>query len=417
MFVDRVKVHLKAGDGGAGVAAFERSRGRPKGRPSGGNGGKGGDVIIRADPSVATLLRYQRESHHRAGNGSHGEGDLRHGRQGSDLLVAVPPGTMVEDESATVLADLVRPGHQVTVLNGGRGGKGNAAFVSPRLRAPTVAEQGEYGPEGWFTLELKLMADVALIGFPNSGKSTLISAVSAAKPKVADYPFTTLQPHLGVVSVAGREFVMADIPGLIEGASEGKGLGHEFLRHVERARALVVLLDPSPLQDHPADRQLEILLAELEGYLPDLIERPRLLVISKADLPEALAAADLIPQALMVSALTRQGMERFLHASADLVDLAQRVSPDRPGFILHRPEVSDLSVQRQGAGWVVEGKSARRAVAFADLTDPVAARLAAERLRRLGVDRALSQAGARPGDEVRIGDLILEYQPEEDDQG
>jgi GTP-binding protein len=417
MFVDRVKVHLKAGDGGAGVAAFERSRGRPKGRPSGGNGGKGGDVIIRADAGVETLLRYQRESHHRAGNGSHGEGDLRHGRQGSDLVVAVPPGTVIEDEAGTVLADLVQPGHQVTALSGGRGGKGNAAFVSPRLRAPTVAEQGEYGPEGWFTFELKLMADVALIGFPNSGKSTLISAVSAAKPKVADYPFTTLQPHLGVVTVDGREFVMADIPGLIEGASEGKGLGQEFLRHVERSRALVVLLDPSSLQPHPVNRQLQILLAELEGYLPDLTGRPRLLVISKADLPEARPASDLVPEAMLVSAITRQGLEGFLHATADLVDLAQRVSPDRPGFVLYRPEVSDLAVRRQGSGWVVEGKSARRAVAFADLTDPVAARLAAERLRRLGVDRALSQAGALPGDEVRIGDLILEYQPGEDDQG
>ena len=236
MFVDQVKVHLRAGNGGAGVVAYQRTKGRPKGKPQGGNGGAGGDVIVEADPSVATLLRYQRQPHHRATDGTHGEGDLRHGRGGEDLVLSVPLGTMVIDDHGTVLADLVEPGHRLVAVRGGRGGRGNAAFVSPKLRAPAIAEQGEYGPEGWFTLELKLAADAALIGFPNAGKSTLISTVSAAKPKVADYPFTTLQPHLGVVSVDEREFVLADIPGLIEGAADGKGLGLEFLRHVERAQ-------------------------------------------------------------------------------------------------------------------------------------------------------------------------------------
>ena len=414
MFVDRVSVHLKAGNGGAGVSSFLRTKGRPKGRPDGGNGGRGGDVIVRADPSVSTLLRYKRQPHHRAGDGTHGQGDLRSGRHGSDLIVPVPLGTVVIDDQGTVLADLVESGHEVTVLKGGRGGKGNAAFVSPKLRAPAIAEQGEFGKEAWFTFELKLLADAALIGYPNAGKSTIISTVSAAKSKIADYPFTTLEPHLGVVTVDDREFVMADIPGLIEGAAEGRGLGHEFLRHVERARVMVIVLDPSSLQTDPVDRQLEVLSAEMERYLPELARRPRLLVLSKGDLPEATRARELVPEAMLISAVSGEGIERFLHATADLVDLAHRAAPDRPGFVLHRPAVSDLRVSREGRGWRVEGTAAQRAVAFADLTNPDAARIAAERLARSGVDEALAAAGAMPGDEVRIGDLVLEYSVGED---
>lgn len=409
MFVDRVKVNLKAGSGGAGVSSFLRTRGRPRGRPDGGNGGRGGDITVRADPSVSTLLRYQRQPHHRAGDGTHGQGDLRSGRNGSDLVVSVPLGTVVIDDQGTILADLVRDGHEVTVLKGGRGGKGNAAFVSPKLRAPTIAEQGEFGASAWFTFELKLMADAALIGYPNAGKSTIISTVSAAKSKVADYPFTTLEPHLGVVTIDDREFVMADIPGLIEGAAEGRGLGHEFLRHVERARVMVLVLDPSSLQTDSVDRQLKVLTAEMERYLPELAERPRLTVISKSDLPEAAVAKELVPEAITISAVSGEGMERFLHATADQVDLAQKAAPDRPGFVLHRPAISDLKVVREGIGWRVEGTAARRAVAFADLTNPDAARIAADRLARVGVDDALAEAGAMPGDEVRIGDLVMEY--------
>jgi GTP-binding protein len=410
MFVDRVRVHLKAGNGGAGVSSFLRTKGRPKGRPDGGNGGHGGDVTVRADPSVSTLLRYKRQPHHRAGDGTHGQGDLRSGRQGSDLVVPVPLGTVVIDEQNTVLADLVADGHEVTVLRGGRGGKGNAAFVSPKLRAPAIAEQGEFGREAWFTFELKLLADAALIGYPNAGKSTIISTVSAAKSKIADYPFTTLEPHLGVVSVDDREFVMADIPGLIEGAAEGRGLGHEFLRHVERARVIVIVLDPSPMQTDSVDRQLEVLRTEMERYLPELANRPQLVVLSKGDLPEANRAREVVPEAMEISAVSGQGIDRFLHATADLVDLAHKAAPDRPGFVLHRPAVSDLKISREGRGWRVEGTAAQRAVAFADLTNPDAARIAAQRLARMGVDEALAAAGARPGDEVRIGDLVLEYE-------
>lgn len=416
MFVDRVSVNLKAGNGGAGVSSFLRTKGRPKGRPDGGNGGRGGDVIVRADASVATLLRYKRQPHHRAGDGTHGQGDLRSGRHGSDLVVPVPLGTVVIDEEGTVVADLVKDGHEVLVLKGGRGGKGNAAFVSPKLRAPAIAEQGEYGKEAWFTFELKLLADAALIGYPNAGKSTIISTVSAAKSKVADYPFTTLEPHLGVVALDDREFVMADIPGLIEGAADGRGLGHEFLRHVERARVMVIVLDPSPLQTDPVDRQLAVLSTEMERYLPELAERPRLVILSKGDLPEAKGASEEVPEAIVISAVSGEGIDRFLHATADLVDLAHKAAPDRPGFVLHRPAISDLKVAREGRGWRVEGTAARRAVAFADLTDPDAARIAADRLARIGVDEALAAAGAMPGDEVRIGDLVMEYSLAEDSE-
>jgi GTPase len=411
MFVDRVSVSLRGGNGGAGVAAFERVKGRPKGKPIGGNGGSGGSVILRADPSVATLLRYQRNPHHTAADGTHGEGDVRHGKKGDDLVLGVPPGTLVMDESGVVMADLVEDGQEVVAARGGRGGLGNAAFVGPAHRAPAMAEQGEYGEQGWFTLEMKLLADAALIGFPNAGKSTFISRVSAAKPKIADYPFTTLEPNLGVVSFDGREFVLADIPGLIEHAAEGRGLGHEFLRHTERARVLVILLDPAETQTHHPAQQLEILRREIAAYSPDLAARPSLVVMNKSDLDGTLAEADELG-AMAVSALTGDGLPPVLHAIADLVDRAEREAPERRGYVLHRPLGPTFTIKREGGAWRVEGRSAERAVAFADLTLAEAADMAARRLGRLGVDEALSEAGAVAGDEVRIGELAFEFTPE-----
>jgi GTP-binding protein len=411
VFVDRVRLHLRAGNGGAGVVSFERRRGQPKGKPTGGSGGDGGDVVLVADPGVPTLLRYRRSPHHAAGDGTHGQGDLRHGRRGTDLVLGVPLGTVVTDESGVVLADLVQPGQRVVVVAGGNGGRGNAAFLSPRLRAPTVCEQGEYGPEAWFTLEMKLLADAALIGFPNAGKSTFISRVSAAKPKIADYPFTTLEPNLGVAAFDGRELVLADIPGLIEGAAEGRGLGHEFLRHTERASVLVVLLDPAITQEHPPAHQLEILLDELGRFSPGLLGRPRLVVMHKADLPGAVEAAAGIDGAVLASSLTGEGVVQVLHRTADLVDMAERHAPEREGYVLHRPAPSPFTLRREGATWVVEGIEAMRAVRFSDLTDPQAVELAAGRLARLGVDDALTVAGAEDGDLVRIGDLEFEFVP------
>jgi GTP-binding protein len=415
VFEDEARVRVRAGDGGAGVASFHKERGKPRGRPEGASGGAGGDVIVEADPRVATLLDYRRHPHRRAGDGTHGQGDLQQGRRGADLVLAVPVGTVVRDASGTVLADLTEAGARVVLLEGGRGGRGNASLAGPRHVAPTFAEQGEYGDEAEFTFELKLLADAAIIGFPNAGKSTLISRVSAARPKVADYPFTSLEPNLGVVEVDHRQFTLADIPGLVEGAAEGRGLGHAFLRHAERARALLLLLDPSPLQELSVARQHGVLLAELTRHDAALAARPRVVAVSKADLPEAAEAAAALEAALghpvhLVSAITGAGLASLMHAVADLVDQAVRQAPDRPGYLLHRPAGPGFTVEREGERWVVRGKAAERAVALDDLTVPEAADFAARRLARAGVDEALRRAGARTGDEVQIGDLVFEFQ-------
>lgn len=415
-FVDEVTLHARGGNGGAGVASFQKRKGKPRGRPNGGNGGKGGDVILCADPGIGSLLRYDRKPHWQADSGEHGEGELRHGRTGNDLKLPVPLGTLVRDDRGVVLGDLVDEGQCLVLARGGHGGRGNAAFVTPERRAPSFAEQGEYGEEQSATLELQLLADVALVGYPNAGKSTLISRVSAATPAIADYPFTTLVPHLGVVTVGDREYVLADLPGLIEGAADGKGLGHEFLRHVERARALVVLLDPSDLQIDSPQRQYQVLLAELEAHSPDLVARPRLVVTSKGDLLDEVGPAlDIDEKALTISAVTGDGLAGLLHEVADLVDLAQREAPPREGYTLHRPLDLPYSVSRVDGVWLIEGKGAERAANLNDLTVPEAADLVARRLRYLGVDAALRDAGAEPGDDVQIGDLVFTYEEPEDE--
>jgi len=415
VFVDRVRVSLRAGDGGAGVVAFAKTKGKPKGKPVGGNGGVGGSVILRADPAVGTLLRYKRNPHHSAGHGTHGQGDLRHGRSGADVVLPVPLGTSVYDEDGTLIADLVAEGQAIVAVRGGKGGRGNAAFVTPSNRVPSVAEQGEYGREEWFALEMKLLADAALIGFPNAGKSTFISKVSAANPKIAAYPFTTLQPHLGVVSFDEREMVLADIPGLIEGAAEGKGLGYEFLRHIERARVLVILLDPSAAQEVTAEEQLGILDREIHQYSPEIAARPRVILVTKSDLGDSGDVADRLG-ALPVSAMTGEGVRRALHAIADQVGEAERLAPERRGFVLHRPLGPGFTISREEGAWRIEGLPAERAVAFADLTLDEAADMASRRLTRLGVDDALADAGAVDGDEVRIGEISFVYTPEASDE-
>ena len=419
MFVDRVRVQLRSGRGGAGAASFIKQGRRPRGKPAGGSGGRGGRVVVAADPSMSTLYAYRRRPHHSAGDGVHGAGGLRHGKRGVDLVLPVPPGTAVFDEQGRRLADLAAPGQQVEVLAGGRGGKGNAALVSPRNRAPAFCEQGEYGAEAWFTLEMKLWADAALIGYPNAGKSTLIARVSAARPKIADYPFTTLTPNLGVVSAGGREFVLADVPGLVEGAAQGRGLGHDFLRHCERARVLVLLLDPSPLQADPPERQYEVLCRELAAHDPKLAERPRAAAVTKADLgiPGALPPAlrEQMPGVSEISSVTGQGVDELMYRVAALAERAEAdAPPGGEGYVLHRPVQTGVTVDRAEGGWVVGGRAAERAVAFNDLTIAEAAGLAARRLARLGVDEALREAGAQEGDEVRIGDLVFEFSGSED---
>ena len=397
------------------MAAFLKRKGKPRGRPTGGNGGKGGDVVIVADRGVGSLLRYDRKPHWRAGAGEHGSGELRHGKRGEDLELPVPLGTLVHDEEGTLLADMVEPGQRLVIAEGGRGGRGNASFVTPDRRAPSFAEQGEYGEDRTLLLELQLAADAALIGYPNAGKSTLISSVSAATPKVADYPFTTLVPHLGVVSIDGREFVMADIPGLVEGAAEGKGLGHEFLRHTERATVLVVLLDPSDLQHDSPERQFDVLMHELESHSPDLADRPTVVVLNKSDLPIDVEEdwADRRGVDLhVVSGFTGEGVSELLHTVADLADLAHRVAPGREGFILHRPLGTAFQIEGSDGDWTVTGRAARRAVNLDDLTNPDAADLVAKRLVVSGIDAALREAGVVSGDDVRIGDIVFTYDPD-----
>ncbi|HKA85464.1 MAG TPA: GTPase ObgE, partial [Acidimicrobiales bacterium] len=375
-FVDECNVHVKAGDGGAGSVSFRREAHVAKGGPDGGDGGAGGDVWLVADHNVASLLAFKDRPFRRGGDGTHGQGRRRHGAAGRDLQVPVPEGTVVLDRDGTVLADVIRAGDRYLAAEGGRGGRGNARFLSNRRRAPAFAEQGEEGEERWLRLELKLLADVALVGFPNVGKSTLISRISAAKPKVADYPFTTLEPHLGVVRLDdGHEFVVADVPGLIEGASEGRGLGDRFLRHIERARVLCLLLDLAPVAERPPAEQLEVLLAELGAYEPDLLERERVVVGSRADLAPPSAdggRAAGVELDLSVSAVTGAGIPQLTGRLADAVRSARAALPAPSQFVVHRPVRAGYEVVREGEGWVVEGREAIRAVALSDLTRPEA---------------------------------------------
>lgn len=420
-FVDQAQLHARAGDGGAGAVSWRREAHVDRGGPDGGDGGHGGDVWLVATENESSLLAFKDHPFRRATNGGHGSGQKRHGARGKDIDVPLPVGTVVRGPDGVVV-DLATAGLRYLVAEGGQGGRGNARFLSNRRRAPAFAEQGEPGVELWLDLELKLMADVALVGFPNAGKSTLISTVSAAKPKIADYPFTTLEPHLGVVRVGGAydgtELVMADIPGLVEGAASGRGLGHQFLRHIERARVLVVLLDlGAPLAGgEPAAEQLRVLLAELGAYRPELLERPRVVVGSKADLLDAAGDDAGEPECdLVLSAATRAGVDELVGRLAVLVlEARAESSADGDGglgeVVVHRPMPEGVDVQRAGAGaWLVVGRAAERAVALSDLTDAGAQAEAVRRLRRLGVDRALTRAGARDGDEVTVGSMTFTW--------
>ena len=404
-FVDTAQVHAKAGDGGAGSVSFRREAHVARGGPDGGDGGGGGDVWLVADRNTASLLSFRDHPHRGGESGTHGQGRAKHGKHGQDCVATVPVGTVVKDIDGEVLVDLDTDGMRYLAARGGQGGRGNARFLANKRRAPSFAEQGEAGEERWLDLELKLMADVALVGFPNAGKSTFISAVSASRPKIADYPFTTLEPNLGVVRLNDREMVIADIPGLIEGASEGKGLGHSFLRHIERARVLLVLIDLASVEGRDAKYQEEALLYELGNYEPDLLERPRIVVGAKADSPT------LEWDGQRVSAATGEGVRPLLGQLLDLVEEARKETPAGDTFIIHRPEPEGFRVERDISGdWVVVGRTAERAVALSDLTDVGALEYAQSRLKRLGVDRALVRAGVRQGDVVRIGGFVFEYE-------
>ncbi len=414
-FVDAAQLHAKAGDGGAGCVSFRREAHVAKGGPDGGDGGRGGDVWLVADHNQASLLGFRDHPFRRATDGQHGTSKRMPGSNGKDIVVPVPVGTLVYSQEGELLVDLAGPGDRWLAAAGGLGGQGNNRFLSNQRRAPAFAEQGEVGEERWYNLELKLRADVALIGFPNVGKSTLISRVSAARPKIADYPFTTLVPNLGVVRVGARsgrpqdatEYVMADIPGLIEGAAEGRGLGHDFLRHVERARVLCVLLDLSEYAPLGPEAQLEVLLRELGDYQADLLDRPRVVVGSKGDV-----AAHDVEGVDTISAVTGAGIDALSARLAGLVleVRAQEAATSDHQVVVHKPVPDEVTLEKTGeAAWHVQGRSAERAVRFQDLTDDQALAEIVRRLKDLGVDRILNRAGVRDGDVVTIGPLSFEW--------
>ena len=411
-FVDECGLNVKGGDGGAGCVSFRREAHVDRGGPDGGDGGNGGDVLLVADHNVASLLAFRDYPHRKAENGKHGSGKRRHGSNGTSEHVRVPVGTLVKDADGNILADLADSGSTWLAAAGGKGGKGNSRFLSNRRRAPSFAEQGESGEEQWLKLELKLLADVALVGFPNVGKSTLISRLSAAKPKIADYPFTTLVPNLGVVrGTDDFEMIVADVPGLIEGAAEGRGLGHQFLRHVERARVLAVLLDLSPYDGTSPAEQLKVLLGELENYKPELLTRPRVLVSSKIDV----AVQDSLEESIRVSSVTGEGIQTLKYELQNLVVEARNndlVSGEE--VIIHRPVPRGVSVVRNGNSYIVKGRQAERAVALNDLTNIEALEYIQSTLEKIGVNKALKKAGIKPGDQVQIGGLSFDFMEDED---
>ena len=426
-FVDQVTLDIAAGRGGNGVASVHREKFKPLGGPDGGNGGPGGSVTLRVDTSVTTLVDYHHQPRRRAGHGGHGAGGHRNGHHGEDLVLPVPDGTVVTVDGE-VLADLVGEGTEMVIAAGGRGGLGNAALASSKRKAPGFALLGEPGEERRVTLELKVVADIGLVGFPSAGKSSLIAAISRARPKIADYPFTTLVPNLGVVVAGETTFTVADVPGLIEGASDGKGLGHDFLRHVERCAAIVHVVDTASLEvDRNPVRDLEVIEAELARY-GGLDDRPRLVVLNKTDLPDGADLADIVEEdvralghpVLRVSAITGAGLRPLTFAMAEIVAAARAARPaPEPTRIVIRPEVKgsggDFTVKETGEGWRVRGEKPERWVRQTDFSNDEAVGFLADRLNRLGVEEKLIAMGAVEGDAVLIGHpdnaVVFDFKP------
>ncbi len=450
MFIDKVRIHVKGGDGGAGCMSFRREAHVPKGGPDGGDGGHGGNVAVEADASLSSLIEYRFKHHFKAERGTHGKGSRMHGSTGDDLVLKVPVGTVVHEyfeegkETGELIADLTHDGERVVVAEGGMGGRGNIHFVTPTRRAPAFAELGEPAQERWIELEMKLMADAALVGMPSAGKSSLIAKMSAARPKVADYPFTTLVPNLGVARSGDYSFVIADIPGLIEGAHEGRGLGHEFLRHIERTALIVHVVDLTgdwegrdPLDDY------EIINRELALYADELAARPRIVVANKIDVPgteeavERLAArvredsvaaaggdefapSPVDPKLYRVSALTGEGVDGLKAAIATKVhELREAARAEAENDVQydhvweHRREARDkrFRVLSLGGGvFRVEGPQVERMVVQTDWENEEAIAFLQHRLKRLGVEKALESAGAVDGDEIRIVGRAFEFE-------
>ncbi len=412
-FVDEAKVQVMAGAGGNGAVAFHREPFKPKGGPDGGDGGNGGSIVFVADHGVGTLLDVRDHPHIKADRGGHGEGNRREGARGKDRVVLIPPGTVVYDSEGTMLADLASPGDRFVAAQGGKGGRGNARFATATRRAPGFSEKGEPGEDRWLTLELRLLADVGLVGFPNAGKSTLVSRISAAKPKIADYPFTTLVPNLGVVQSGPEAYVVADIPGLIEGASTGRGLGHQFLRHVRRAAVLLFLVDLAAPDRDPI-KDVDVLRAELEAFDPELAARPFIVIATKMDvapekLPDVRAAH---PDALGISAVTGEGIPELLRELSASVHQSRADTPAAAGYLRHVVRESPVEVKREGEAWRVTGTRVERAVDQTDIANDEGVARLQRRLISMGVERKLEEAGAKRGDEVRIGTIDFDFEPE-----
>jgi len=417
VFFDEAKIYVKAGDGGNGCVSFRREKYTPFGGPNGGKGGKGGDVYLVVDTHLNTLINFKKRSHFKAKRGDHGRGKDQTGKQGEDLDIAVPPGSVAYDaDTGQFLADLVQPGQRALVVRGGRGGRGNAAFATPTNQAPRLAEKGEPGQERWLRLELKLIADVGIVGVPNAGKSTLLAVVSAARPKIADYPFTTLEPNLGVVTMDDRDFVLADIPGLIEGAHAGAGLGHQFLRHVERTRLLIHLLDGAsadPLGD------FEKINEELALFDPQLARKPQVVVLNKMDLPQAQELWPRIKreikklelEAMSISAVTGQGVPTLLQRVVYLLDGLPREEPVvEETKVFRLGEEEPFSIAQEEDGWRVQGTKIERVVAMTNWEYDEAVMRFQRILEAMGISAALEKAGVEVGDTIRIGDIELEWQ-------
>jgi len=421
MFYDHAKIYVKGGNGGNGCVAFRREKYVAEGGPWGGDGGRGGNVILRADNGLRTLVDFKYKRHYEGGRGQHGQGKNMHGRSGDDLVIRVPTGTLIKDaETGELLADMVEHGQEVIVAAGGRGGRGNSRFASAKNKAPSFAEKGEPGAERWLELELKVLADVALIGFPNVGKSTIISRISAAKPKIADYPFTTLHPNLGVVRSGDTSFVVADVPGLIEGAHTGAGLGHRFLRHTERTRLLVHVIDVSGSEGREPSKDFEIINNELRRYSPELAQRPQMVVANKVDITGARDNLVLLQDELKdaydvfpVSAVTGEGLEQMVREMAARLEELFREpvveeEEEAEKEVIHRHEPR-FTIEREDGIFVVRGKEIEKHVAMTDLENEEAVYRLQRIMKVMGLEKALRKAGATEGSAVRIGDFEFDF--------
>ncbi|MBB6445886.1 GTPase ObgE [Bacillus benzoevorans] len=426
MFVDQAKIYIKGGDGGNGMVAFRREKYVPKGGPAGGDGGKGADVIFEVEEGLRTLMDFRYNRHFKAPRGEHGMSKNQHGKNAKDMIVKVPPGTVVTDaETHAVIADLTEHGQRAVIAKGGRGGRGNSRFATPANPAPELSEHGEPGQEREVILELKLLADVGLVGFPSVGKSTLLSVVSSAKPKIAEYHFTTLVPNLGMVETEdGRDFVMADLPGLIEGAHSGVGLGHQFLRHIERTRVIVHVIDMSAIEGRDPYEDYVTINRELEEYNLRLTERPQIIVANKMDMPDAEENLAEFKKRLKedhpifpISALTRKGLRELLFAVADMLEDApdfplQAEEDEEAHHVLykHEKEQKEFEITRgPDAKFILSGDAVEKLFKMTDFSRDESVRRFARQLRGMGVDEALREKGAKDGDTVKLLEFEFEF--------